>query len=106
MSTRTNLKKKDIESDRLLQQRNRYNRLVMFSGFISKIGKGLLLFVKEGATVDGNYYLKMLKKHFYVIRRLFGGQKFTIQQDSTFRPMADAIRKVIEEGGGHIEHLS
>ena len=41
------------------------------------------IFVEDGATVDGNYYLKMQKKHLYVIRRLCGGQKFTVQQDGT-----------------------
>ena len=46
----------------------------------SKIGKGLLHFVKERAPVNGNYYLKMLKKHLYVTRTLSCGQKFTIQQ--------------------------
>ena len=35
----------------------------------TKIGKDLLLFVEEGATVDDDYSFKMLKKHFYVIRR-------------------------------------
>ena len=44
------------------------------------IGKGLLLFVEEGATDDGDYYLKMLKNHLYVVRRLSFGQKFTIQK--------------------------
>lgn len=39
-----------------------------------------MLFVGEGATVDGDYYLKMLKKYLYVVRRLSCGQKFAIQQ--------------------------
>ena len=51
----------------------------MVSEFISKIQKGLLLFLEEGATVDGNYYLELLKKHLYVIRRLSGEGKFIIQ---------------------------
>ena len=46
----------------------------------AKTGKGLLLFLEEGATVDGDCYLKMLKKHLYVIKRLSCGQKVTIQQ--------------------------
>ena len=41
----------------------------------------MLLFVEEGATVDGDYYLEIQEKHLYVIRRLSGGQKFTAQQD-------------------------
>ena len=53
----------------------------MDSGFITKIWKILLLFLEEGATVNGDYYLKMLKKNLSVIRRLFGGRKFIIQQD-------------------------
>ena len=40
----------------------------------------MLLSVEDGATVDDNYYLKMLMKHLYVIRRLSCKQKFTIQQ--------------------------
>ena len=51
-----------------------------------KNGKGLLLFVEERATVDDGYYLKMLKKHFYVIRRLSCGQKFTILQYGDLLP--------------------
>ena len=78
MPTQTNLKNKDTEFDCLLQQRNRYNKHVVVSGFISKIGKWLLLFAEKAATVDGNYYLEMLKKHLYAIRRLYGGQKFTV----------------------------
>ena len=42
---------------------------------MQKIRKGLLLFVEEGVTVVGDYYLKMLKKHLYVIKRLPCGQK-------------------------------
>ena len=54
LSTRTNLKK-DIESDRLLRQRNRYNQHAMVYGCISKIGKAFLFFVEKGDTVDGDY---------------------------------------------------
>ena len=36
--------------------------------------------LEEGVTIDGDYYLEMLKKHLYVIKRLSCGQKFTIQQ--------------------------
>ena len=39
-----------------------------------------MLFVEEGAAVEGDYYLEMLKKHLYARRRLFCGQKMTIQQ--------------------------
>ena len=52
----------------------------MNSGFISKTGNGFLLFVEEGATVDGDYYLRILKKHLSVIRRLSSGWKFTGQK--------------------------
>ena len=52
----------------------------MVSGFISKTGNGFLLFVEEGATIDGDYYLRILKKHLSVIRRLSSGWKFTGQQ--------------------------
>ena len=78
VSTRTNLKKNDVESHRLLRQRNVYNKHFVVSRFISKIGKSLVLFAEKGAIVDGNYYLKMLKKNLYVIKRLSGGRKFTI----------------------------
>ena len=44
-----------------------------------------MIFVEERATAEGNYYLKMLKKQFYVIRRLSGRRKFTIQQDDGAR---------------------
>ena len=44
----------------------------------ANIGKGSFLFVLERVTVDGDYYLSMLRKHLYVIRRLSYGQKFTI----------------------------
>ena len=53
----------------------------MDSGFITKIWKILLLFLEEGATVNGDYYLKMLKKNLSVIRILFFWRKFIIQQD-------------------------
>ena len=72
--------KKDIESDRLLLQGNRYNKHVMASGFILKTENGFLFFVEEGAAIDSHYYLRMLKKHLYVIRWLSGGWKFTAQQ--------------------------
>ena len=52
----------------------------MDSGFITKIWEILLLFLEEGATVNGDYYLKMLKKNLSVIR-LFFWRKFIIQQD-------------------------
>ena len=38
----------------------------MVSGFISRIGKSLLLFVEEGVPVNRDYYLKMLNKHLYL----------------------------------------
>ena len=53
----------------------------MVPGFISKIREDLQLFLEEGATVNANYYLEMLKKNLSVIRRLSGGRKFIIQQD-------------------------
>ena len=90
-------KKNDIESDCHLRQRNRYNKHVMVSGFISKIGKGLLLFVEEGATADGNYYVKMLKEHHSVIRRLSGGRKFTIQQDGARCYAASSVTNYLNE---------
>ena len=52
----------------------------MVSGFISKTGNGFLLFVEEGATIDGDYYLRILKKHLSLTRRLSSGWKFTAQQ--------------------------
>ena len=52
--------------DPLLQQRYRYSKHVMVSGFISRIGKSLLLFVEEGVPVNRDYYLKMLNKHLYL----------------------------------------
>ena len=67
------------QNEYLFKKRNCYNKHIMVSEFISKIRKGLLLFMEEGATVNGNYYLEMLKKHLYVIRRLSGGWKFIIQ---------------------------
>ena len=45
----------------------------------TKTGKGLLLFVEDGAAVDG-LLLEILKKHLYVISSLSCGKKFTIQQ--------------------------
>ena len=91
-------KKKDIEWNRLLRQRNRYNKHVMVSGFISKIGKGLLLFVEEGATVNADYYLKLLERHLYVIKRMSGEQRrFTIQQDGATCHTANSVITYLEE---------
>ena len=41
----------------------------MVSGFFSKIGEGLLLYIEEGTTVDDNYYMKILKQNLYGRRR-------------------------------------
>jgi len=53
----------------------------MVSGLISKIGKGALVFVDDGVSVNADYYQEMLEKHLVVIRRMSGKKKFTIQQD-------------------------
>ena len=83
--------------DRVLRQRYCYTKHVVLSGFISKIGKGFLLFVEEGATVDDDYYLQMLRKHLYVIQRLPGGQKFTIQQDRARFYTANSVTSHLNE---------
>ena len=33
----------------------------------AKFGKGQLLFAEEGATIDGDYYLEVLKKYLQII---------------------------------------
>ena len=56
-----------IELDPFLRQKNRYSKHVMVSGFISKIGKSLVLFAKEGTPVNRDYYLQILNKHLYLV---------------------------------------
>ena len=63
----------------------------------AKIGKGLLLFLEEGATVDGDFYLIILKKHLYVIRRLSCGQRFTIQQYEARCHTANSVTNYLNE---------
>ena len=36
--------------------------------------------MEETVTIDGNCYLKMLKKHLCVISKVSCGQKFSVQQ--------------------------
>ena len=67
----------------------------------AKIGKGLLLLVEEGVTVVVNYYLKMLKKHLYVIWRLSCGQKFTIQQYGARCHTANSVTNYLGENVPH-----
>ena len=55
------------------------------------------IFVEERATVDGDYYLKMLKKHVYVIRRLSCGQNFTIQQYGARCRTANPVNNYLNE---------
>ena len=49
--------------------------------FISKIGKGKLIFFKQGETVTASVYRRALKQHLKEIRRQSGSRKFTFQQD-------------------------
>ena len=56
-----------------------------------------MVFVEDGATVDGNYYLKMLKKHLYVLRRLSYGRKFPIQQYGTGCLTGDSVINYLNE---------
>ena len=54
---------------------------IMCSGYVSKIGKGELIFFEEGETVNAEVYQRTLKKHLRTIKRLSGNRKFTFQQD-------------------------
>ena len=79
VSTRTNLKKGywigSSSSTRKSLQQTCYELWIHFEDW-----KLVLALVDEGATVDGDYYLRILKKHLSVIRRLSSGWKFTGQQ--------------------------
>ena len=99
VSTQTNLKK-DIELDCLLRQRNRYNKHVMVSEINLKTWKGLLLFLEEAAIVGGDYNLKIVTKHLYVIRRLSGGQKFTTLQDRGHSRTTNSVTNYLNENIG------
>ena len=53
--------------------------------------------MEKGATADGDYYLKMLKKHLSVISRLSCGQTFTIQQYGARCPTENFVTNYLNE---------
>ena len=56
-----------------------------------------MLSVEEGVTLYGKCYLKMLKKHLYVIRVLSCGRKFTIQQYAACCHTANSVINYLNE---------
>ena len=51
----------------------------MVSGFVSKIGKGKIIFIEENTKVNAKVYQETLKKHLPLIRKLSGTRKNTLQ---------------------------
>ena len=56
-------KKRDIAADRLLHTRPTFNKSVMVSVTVSKLGCTELIFVEPGVKVDGAYYRDVLLSH-------------------------------------------
>ena len=61
--------------------KKRFNSDIMVSGFISKIGKGMSIFVDQNAKINAKIYQEILKKHLREIKKLSGKRQYTIQQD-------------------------
>ena len=53
----------------------------MAAGYVSKIGKGKLIFLEEGAKVNARYYQQILREHLIEIQQLSGSRPYTFQQD-------------------------
>ena len=74
----------DIAADCLLRTRPTFNKSVMVSVAVSKLGCTELIFVEPRVKVDGAYYRDVLLSHpvLPAIRHL-AGDVFVFQQDST-----------------------
>ena len=89
-------KKRDVPSKNVLAPKDRYDKKVMVFGYVSKIAKGKLIFVEEGAKLDGAYYREILKKHLQFIRKKSGKGCYTFQQDGAKSHTANATIQYIE----------
>ena len=81
MYTSESNKKSEIPPENLIVEKDRWEKKLMVSGYVSKIGKGKLLFFEEGEKVDAQVYRRMLHQHLRAIRRLSGKRPFTFMQD-------------------------
>ena len=69
----------------------------MASGYVSKIGKGKLIFLEEGAKVNARYYQQILREHLIEIQQLSGNRPYTLQQDGATSHTAPATITFIEQ---------
>ena len=74
-------RKRDICSQRLIKQREKFSRHVMVSAGISFKGKGRLHFVAEKAKVNAKYYTEELLPRLLEDCRTSLGHNFIFQQD-------------------------
>ena len=81
MYTAESTKKCDIPAENLIVEKDRWEKKLMVSGYVSKIGKGKLLFFEEGEIVNAQAYHRILQQHLRAIRRLSGSRPFTFMQD-------------------------